>query len=48
MTKLTLRKVLAAAALCLPLVPQTAVAVTPPAASLPDFADLVEKVGPRS
>ena len=48
MTKLTLRKVLAAAALCacLPLVPQTAVAVTPPAASLPDFADLVEKVGP--
>ncbi len=48
MTKLTLRKVLAAAALCacLPLVPHTAFAVTAPAASLPDFADLVEKVGP--
>ncbi|MBR8356563.1 serine peptidase [Burkholderia ubonensis] len=48
MTKITLRKVLAAAALCacLPFVPQTASAVTPPPGSLPDFADLVEKVGP--
>ncbi|VWD30746.1 peptidase [Burkholderia lata] len=48
MMKLTLRKWLAAAALsaCLPLVPHTAFAVTAPAASLPDFADLVEKVGP--
>ncbi|MFP3507072.1 DegQ family serine endoprotease [Burkholderia sp. SIMBA_062] len=48
MTKLTLRKVFAAAVLCacLPLVSHTAAAATPPAASLPDFADLVEKVGP--
>ncbi|MGS0893451.1 DegQ family serine endoprotease [Burkholderia stagnalis] len=50
MMKLTLRNWLAAAALsaCLPLVPHTAVAATAsaPAASLPDFADLVEKVGP--
>jgi len=48
MTKLTLRNVFAAAVLCacLPLIPHTAVAATPPAASLPDFADLVEKVGP--
>ena len=48
MTKLTLRNWLAAAALCacLPLVPHTAIAATAPAASLPDFADLVEKVGP--
>ncbi|CAB3773066.1 serine peptidase [Burkholderia sp. MSh2] len=48
MMKLTLRKWLAAAALSasLPLVPHTALAVTAPAASLPDFADLVEKVGP--
>ncbi|MCA3798020.1 MAG: serine peptidase, partial [Burkholderia sp.] len=48
MMKLTLRKWFAAAALsaCLPLVPHTAFAVTAPAASLPDFADLVERVGP--
>lgn len=48
MMKITLRKWLAAAALsaCLPLVPHTAAAAPVPAASLPDFADLVEKVGP--
>ncbi|MGU7772456.1 DegQ family serine endoprotease [Burkholderia sp. MR1-5-21] len=46
MMKLTLRKWLAVAAVaaCLPLVPHTAAAA--PGASLPDFADLVEKVGP--
>lgn len=46
MMKLTLRKWLAVAAVaaCLPLVPHTAVAAS--SANLPDFADLVEKVGP--
>ncbi|PAJ82371.1 DegQ family serine endoprotease [Burkholderia ubonensis] len=46
MMKLTLRKWLAVAAVaaCLPLMPHSAAAA--PAASLPDFADLVEKVGP--
>ncbi|MBN3818395.1 DegQ family serine endoprotease [Paraburkholderia sp. Se-20369] len=46
MMTLTLRKWLAVAAVaaCLPLVPHTAAAA--PGASLPDFADLVEKVGP--
>ncbi|KVN99924.1 serine peptidase, partial [Burkholderia ubonensis] len=46
MMKLTLRKWLAIAAVaaCLPLMPHSAAAA--PAASLPDFADLVEKVGP--
>ncbi|WP_179402533.1 DegQ family serine endoprotease [Burkholderia guangdongensis] len=46
MIKLTLRKWLVAVtvAACLPLVPHTAAAA--PAANLPDFADLVEKVGP--
>ncbi|AJY12048.1 DegQ family serine endoprotease [Burkholderia dolosa] len=48
MMKFTLRKWLAAAALsaCLPLMPHIAAAATASAASLPDFADLVEKVGP--
>ncbi|CAN0619532.1 putative periplasmic serine endoprotease DegP-like [Burkholderia multivorans] len=47
MMKLTLRKWLAAAAMaaCLPFVPHTAAAM-PAGAGLPDFADLVEKVGP--
>ncbi|MFM0038207.1 DegQ family serine endoprotease [Paraburkholderia strydomiana] len=46
MTTFSVRKFLAAAvvAACLPLVPQTASAV--PAANLPDFTDLVDKVGP--
>src|ERR1700761_4919531 len=46
MTTFTVRKFLAAAvvAVCLPLVPHTASAV--PAANLPDFTDLVDKVGP--
>ena len=46
MTIFTVRKFLAAAlvAVCLPLVPQAALAV--PAANLPDFTDLVDKVGP--
>jgi serine protease Do len=52
MIKFTLRKWLAAAAVaaCLPLLPHAAVAAPAvsamPAAGLPDFADLVEKVGP--
>ncbi len=47
MMKLTLRKWLAAAAMaaCLPFVSHTAAAM-PAGAGLPDFADLVEKVGP--
>jgi serine protease Do len=46
MTKLSVRKFLAAAtvAICLPLVPPSASAI--PAANLPDFTDLVDKVGP--
>src|ERR1700761_9540839 len=46
MTNLSVRKLLAAALLaaCLPFLPHTAVAA--PAASLPDFTDLVDKVGP--
>jgi serine protease Do len=46
MTNLSVRKFLAAALLaaCLPFLPHTAVAA--PAASLPDFTDLVDKVGP--
>ncbi|HEY1997903.1 DegQ family serine endoprotease [Paraburkholderia sp.] len=46
MTTFTVRKFLAAAvvAICLPLVPHAASAA--PAANLPDFTDLVDKVGP--
>jgi serine protease Do len=46
MTTFTVRKFLAAAvvAVCLPLVPHAASAA--PAANLPDFTDLVDKVGP--
>jgi serine protease Do len=46
MTILSVRKLLAAAivAVCLPLAPHTASAL--PAANLPDFTDLVDKVGP--
>ncbi|SIT47577.1 putative periplasmic serine endoprotease DegP-like [Paraburkholderia ribeironis] len=46
MTTFSVRKFLAAAvvAACLPLVPHTASAA--PAANLPDFTDLVDKVGP--
>ncbi|MGV2289071.1 DegQ family serine endoprotease [Trinickia sp. YCB016] len=46
MTNLSVRKFLAAAvvAVCLPLVPHSASAM--PAANLPDFTDLVDKVGP--
>jgi serine protease Do len=46
MTTLSVRKFLAAAlvAACLPLAPHTASAA--PAANLPDFTDLVDKVGP--
>ncbi|GLU32379.1 DegQ family serine endoprotease [Trinickia caryophylli] len=46
MTISSVRKLFAAAAVlaCLPLMPHTAMAV--PAASLPDFTDLVDKVGP--
>ncbi|MFM0009255.1 DegQ family serine endoprotease [Paraburkholderia sediminicola] len=46
MTTFSVRKFLAAAvvAACLPLVPHTALAA--PAANLPDFTDLVDKVGP--
>ncbi|CAG4890707.1 DegQ family serine endoprotease [Paraburkholderia gardini] len=46
MTNFSVRNFLAAAvvAVCLPLVPHTALAA--PAASLPDFTDLVDKVGP--
>ncbi|GAB7527499.1 DegQ family serine endoprotease [Paraburkholderia sp. 2C] len=46
MTNLSVRKFLAAALLaaCLPFLPHAAVAA--PAASLPDFTDLVDKVGP--
>src|SRR5271156_1541510 len=46
MTIFTVRKFLAAAvvAVCLPLVPHAASAA--PAANLPDFTDLVDKVGP--
>ncbi|PCE27765.1 serine peptidase [Paraburkholderia acidicola] len=47
MTTFPVRKFLAAAAVavCLPFVPHTASAAAP-AASLPDFTDLVDKVGP--
>ncbi|TKC83874.1 DegQ family serine endoprotease [Trinickia terrae] len=46
MTNLSVRKFFAAAlvAVCLPLVPHSASAM--PAANLPDFTDLVDKVGP--
>ncbi|WP_206999643.1 DegQ family serine endoprotease [Trinickia mobilis] len=46
MTNLSVRKLLAAAvvAVCLPLLPHSASAM--PAANLPDFTDLVDKVGP--
>src|ERR1700733_12337922 len=46
MTTFSVRKFLAAAvvAACLPLVPHTASAAS--AANLPDFTDLVDKVGP--
>ncbi|MBV8627749.1 MAG: DegQ family serine endoprotease, partial [Paraburkholderia sp.] len=46
MTNFSVRKFFAAAvvAICLPLLPHTASAA--PAASLPDFTDLVDKVGP--
>jgi len=46
MTTFSVRKFLAAAvvAACLPLVPHMASAA--PAANLPDFTDLVDKVGP--
>src|ERR1700742_376616 len=46
MTTFSVRKFLAAAvvAVCLPLVPHAASAA--PAANLPDFTDLVDKVGP--